>query len=170
MKRLFMLLAGAMLITSMVNAQDTPPGVALSTSSEAVAFYDKGAWTAGNDTTEILSVVQKPSVTFAIEGKEVTSSSWTAYLGGFRVQPNISGLLSKTLIPKDSFTVFVDGAVGNALYSDHSAVTWLAGGGAKYALNPSGSLQWTTLTADYMRVGNSNVFKISTGLEFFFHK
>jgi hypothetical protein len=154
--------------------QPSAAGISFSTSSEAVAFYSKGVWTAGNDTTEVLSVAsvgKHKTNDISVIGKEIIASDFTSYLGGFRYEPDLSGFLAKTQIPVASFRVFVDASVGTSMLpANTSAVTWLAGGGARYALNSSGSLQWTTITANYMRVGNENVTKISTGLQYFFHK
>jgi hypothetical protein len=157
-----------------IGAQPPAAGISFSTSSEAVAFYSKGVWTAGNDTTEVLSVAsvgKHKTNDISVIGKEIIASDFTSYLGGFRFEPDLSGFLAKTQIPVASFRVFVDAGVGTSMLpANTSAVTWLAGGGARYALNSSGSLQWTTITADYVRVGNQNVTKISTGLQYFFHK
>jgi len=159
-------------------ANPTAPAIQTSNgfvgSSEAVAVYYQGEWSAGTHVTESFDFVdfgKTKANHLYVEGHEFMAPTpgFSIYAGGIKFEPNISSLLSKTNVNPSSFGVFLTGAVGNGIPSTgNSHVSYLFGGGAKYQV--TSALSWQSLTAEYGQFGNQKFAAISTGLSFIFGK
>lgn len=143
-------------------------------SSDAVAVYYGGTWSAGTHVTESFDFLDfgatKANHVY-LEGHELIAPTpgWSIYAGGLKIEPNLAGVLKKTNVPAGNFGVFFDAALGNGVPSSGgSHVSLLAGGGVKYQLTQS--LTWQSLQAQYGQLGNSRFGAISTGLSFIFGK
>lgn len=154
-------------------ATSAPSGISLSTSSEATALDYAGVWSPATHVTESFDFAdfgKTKSNHLFIEGHQLiaTGAGFNSYLGGFRLAPDISKLLAKSNVPATNFGIYFNAAVGNTLFSnsDKSNFTELAGGGIQYNLTKS--LTWSSLHANWLRVGGINGIELSTGLQYVF--
>lgn len=150
----------------------TPTSNGFSGASEAVAIHYSGDWSAGTIATESYDFfdfgASKTNHVY-VEGKELLAPTpgFNAYLGGIRIEPDLSSLFKKTNVSAGAFSLYLSGSAGNGIPSSGgSHITFLLGGGVKY--NLTSSLSWQTLHADYGRFGTQQFAVISTGLSFIF--
>ncbi len=144
-----------------------------SSSSDAVALFYQGEWTAGTHITESLDFLDfgatKANHVY-LEGHELLAPGpgLSFYLGGIGVQPDLTALLKKTNVP-GAFTVEINAALGDGLpTTGGSHVTFIAGGKVSYQL--TSALQWQSLQAHYGRFGTTGFASLSTGLAYYFGK
>ena len=161
----------ALAISVIAKAQTpTTGGVVFSTTAEATALNYNGAWGPAAHTTESFDLIdwgaQKGS-SLSVEGHQLVSTPFNAYLGGVKFTPDISSLISKTNIPAESLSVFLQGAGGVSTFITGNRVAFLAGGGLSYRATPN--LQWSALSVHFLRVGSKNAVEMSTGLAYFFN-
>jgi hypothetical protein len=166
------LLVGSLVLAMPVHAQ-TQSGLSFAGTSEATALNFAGTWSAATDETELLDVLDTgatKSTHISIEGRQLLAptANFSSYLGGVRVQPDLSKLLANTNIPVNAFSVYIDGAVGDTQYTNKngSNISFLAGGGIQYQITPA--LTWSSMHIDYLRVGSINGIEMSTGLQYVF--
>jgi len=145
-------------------------GLVFSTSAEATALDYGGSWGAATHTTESLDLIDwgtQKGNSLSLEGHEVVATPFNAYLGGVRIVPDLSSLISKTNLSSYSFQIFAQGAAGMATSTASNQVAFLAGGGASYRITTN--VQWSTLDIHFLRVGSKNAVEMSTGLAYYFN-
>ena len=168
---LTLLVWGGMLLAAMFGNAQT--GMPFTTSTEATALHFGNAWNVANHTTESLDVFDWGAAkgsSLSVEGHELIGAptvGWNAYLGGVKVQPDISKLMARSNVSSDLFGVYAQGAVGAAGLQGGSRVSFLAGVGAQYRMTPN--LAWNTVNFRYLRVGSENGYEISSGLAYYFN-
>ena len=152
----------------------SPTSNGFAASSDAVAVYYAGGWSAGTHVTESYDFVdfgKAKTNRLYLEGHELLAPTpgFQMYAGGVKFEPDLNALLGKTNVKAGSFGLFMRAAVGNALpASGGSHISILTGGGVKYQITQQ--LTWQTLQANYFRLGAQNGAAISTGLSFVFGK
>jgi hypothetical protein len=145
-----------------------------SATSEAVAVRYAGEWSAGTHITESYDLVdfgKTKANHLYVQGHELLAPTpgISIYAGGLQYEPDLTALLKKTNVASTNFGVYINGAVGNGVpTSGGSHISFLAGGGVKYAL--TSALTWQSLNVQYFRYGSNNGAAISTGLSFIFGK
>jgi hypothetical protein len=170
---LFMILAW-MAAPGAVQAQTTSTSNGFTASSEAVAVRYAGEWSVGTHVTESYDFADfgKSKLNrLYLQGHELLAPTpgLSIYAGGLQFEPDLTALLKKTNVPAGNFGVYFNGAVGNGVPSSGgSHISFMAGGGVKYAL--TSALTWQSLNAQYFRYGSNNGAAISTGLSFIFGK
>jgi hypothetical protein len=83
------------------------------------------------------------------------------------VRPDLAKLFTKTNLPAGTLAVFADGNIGvGVLPAGTSQVGWSAGGGIAAKFN--GSLSWSPYTVQFVRVGATNFYTMSTELKYIF--
>ena len=133
-----------------------------------------GAWSAGTHITETYDFMdfgKTKSNRLYMQGHELLAPTpgLSIYAGGLQFEPDLSTLLKRTNLPASNFGVYFKGAARNGLPSSGgSHISFLAGGGVKYAL--TSALTWQSLIVQYFRYGANNGAAISTGLSFIFGK
>jgi hypothetical protein len=173
-----MILAGSMLWPARAQAQTSAStGLTFSAESEAFGIHYLGNWQTGASTSEILKVAAwgktNQHALYALGNEFNAPGLFNGYGGGFRVQPDISGFLTKrTLIPSNALKAYFEGVVGNALSSTSNASNLYQryGGGVQINLNQSGNLVAKAFSVHYDRIGAVNAFDASAGLSFIWGK
>lgn len=161
---------------SSLMAQVAPPiaggtGIPVSISTEVTALNFGGSYYAINHTTQSLELLTwgvAKGNSLAVEGHELIGAptvGWNGYYGGIKLQPDISGLMSKTNITSDLFNVFAQGAAGVVGLPTGNAISFIVGGGANYRFTPN--LAWSTVDFRWVRVGATNGYEASTGLIYY---
>ena len=175
-----MILAGSMLWPVSAQAQATTTSTTTSASngfaatSEAVAIRYSGEWSVGTHVTESYDFAdfgKTKANHLYVQGHELLAPTpgLSIYAGGLQFDPDLTALLKRTNLPASNFGVYFNGAAGNGVPSSGgSHISFLAGGGVKYAL--TSALTWQSLNVQYFRYGSNNGAAISTGLSFVFGK
>lgn len=175
-----MLLAGSMLWPVSAQAQAATTSTTTSASngfaatSEAVAIRYSGEWSVGTHVTESYDFAdfgKTKANHLYVQGHELLAPTpgLSIYAGGLQFEPDLTALLKRTNLPASNFGVYFNGAAGNGVPSSGgSHISFLAGGGVKYAL--TSALTWQSLNVQYFRYGSNNGAAISTGLSFVFGK
>ena len=159
----------ALSITAAAQAPTTG-GVVFSTTAEATALNYNGTWGPAAHTTESFDLIDwgmQKGNSLNVEGHQLVSTPFNAYLGGVKFVPDISSLISKTNIQAGSLSVFLQGAGGVSTFTTGNHVAFLAGGGLSYRATPN--LQWSALSVHFLRVGSRNAIEMSTGIAYFFN-
>jgi hypothetical protein len=175
-----MILAGSMLWPVSAQAQAATTSTTASASngfaatSEAVAIRYSGEWSVGTHVTESYDFAdfgKTKANHLYVQGHELLAPTpgLSIYAGGLQFEPDLTALLKRTNLPASNFGVYFNGAAGNGVPSSGgSHISFLAGGGVKYAL--TSALTWQSLNVQYFRYGSNNGAAISTGLSFIFGK
>ena len=175
-----MLLSGSMLWPVSAQAQATTTSTTTSASngfaatSEAVAIRYSGEWSVGTHVTESYDFAdfgKTKANHLYVQGHEFLAPTpgLSIYAGGLQFEPDLTALLKRTNLPASNFGVYFNGAAGNGVPSSGgSHISFLAGGGVKYAL--TSALTWQSLNVQYFRYGSNNGAAMSTGLSFIFGK
>jgi hypothetical protein len=174
------ILAGSMLWPVSAQAQAATTSTTASASngfaatSEAVAIRYSGEWSVGTHVTESYDFAdfgKTKANHLYVQGHELLAPTpgLSIYAGGLQFEPDLTALLKRTNLPASNFGVYFNGAAGNGVPSSGgSHISFLAGGGVKYAL--TSALTWQSLNVQYFRYGSNNGAAISTGLSFVFGK
>jgi hypothetical protein len=147
-------------------------GLCFTVSSGPAAVNYKGNWSVASITREHFDLLDWGTTKanhLDIQGLELLAPGpgVSMYMGGVAVRPNLANLFTHTNLPAGSLSVFADGNIGvGQLPSGTSHVGWSAGGGIAAKFN--GSLQWTPMTAQFVRVGATNFYTMSTELKYIF--
>ena len=175
-----MLLAGSMLwpVSAQAHAATTSTtprasnGFAATTEADAIRY--SGEWSVGTHVTESYDFAdfgKTKANHLYVQGHELLAPTpgLSIYVGGLQFEPDLTALLKRTNLPVSNVGVYFNGAAGNGVPSSGgSHISFLAGGGVKYAL--TSTLTWQSLNVQYFRYGSNNGAAISTGLSFIFGK
>jgi hypothetical protein len=147
-------------------------GATFTGSTEVTALHFNGSWSPANHTTESLDLIDwgpTKANSLAIEGHQLTAPtpSLNAYMGGVRITPDISSLLSKTNVAPGQFGVFAQGAVGVGTLPSTNNIAFFLGGGANYRM--TSNLSWSTVDFRVGRVGAQSYYEISSGIQYIFN-
>lgn len=130
----------------------TPPTPLFSCATDAVGVRQNAATNPGTD----INCAYNITTGIAIETHNILVPATNAqdYFGGLSWTPNLSKLLAKTTLPKNTFQPFVHGAFGVARNVPTGAPTTqgyggIAGGGVRYDPNGSGKFTITLVRVDY---------------------
>lgn len=158
-------------------AQTAPStGVSFGITTSAVAVHLANKNIAAADATESLAVVKSAKLgTFYAEGHQITSTDQTfnAYLGGLKWTPQIDGLISKTLIPANTFQVSLHAAPGIVRNSaGRNALGGIAGVSLDYAPSSDGHFAVNVIRADYLSASGFGAspsgYAFSSGIAVYF--
>ena len=147
-------------------------GVTFTGTTEVTALRYNGAWGAANHTTESFDLIDWGATkgnSLSVEGHELAASSagFNSYLGGVKITPDISSVLSKTNLAASQFGVFAQAAAGEATLPTTSAFTFFVGGGANYRM--TANLSWSTVDFRIGRVGSLPYYEVSSGIQYIFN-
>jgi hypothetical protein len=155
-----------------VAAQTASTGNGFSAASGPCGLYTKQAWSACSFTATAFDFADlgatKSTHVFILNNDLLAPGVFSVYTGGLGVQPNLSGLLSKTNVTPGSLQLGFDATGGVGIpVGGQSVPTWLAGGVFSWQITPN--LQWNTIQAHYGAVGTQQFAVISTQLEYLFN-
>ena len=152
MKNLILFLALSFASAALAQTPPPPPSALFSCSTDAVAVRIGGQTNPGTDVGCSFNVKS----TFAVESHNLLTPGNGAqdYLGGVSWTPNISSLVTKTNIPKNTFQPFLHAAVGiartvPAIGPSAQHYGAFAGGGFRYDPTGSGKFSITLARIDW---------------------
>jgi len=173
----FIALLAVLATLTIVPKVQAQTGIPLNVNTEAMGFDYNGTWSAADFTTAGADVLnwgaQKNNVlTSEFDTLQPTSSlNFASYLAGFKVTPDISGLIAHTNFPQGLFSVFGRGAFGESVFSDGtgSQFTAMAGGGVGYRANTT--IGFTIIDAYCTFIGNSTCQPtLASGIALYFNQ
>ena len=163
------LILAVLLISGSLAAQSTPsPTPTFTTSTDVVGIYYQKAWSLGTEIKGSYDLMDfgttKANHLFVTENNLLAPTpGLNMYLLGVEFQPNTGNFLSKTNLPPNSIQLFFGGSVGNGIPSTGSnAISFLAGGGARYNFNSS--VSWNSIQAQYGQFGSQRFAVLSSGI------